>query len=394
MSFPKKWARSEWRFPVTVYLCARIAGSLAGAIGWGMIPDRMNEGAKGASSLFELLGFTIWDRADASWYLRLAREGYSAQGSDAAFMPMFPGLIRLLHEVTRLPYLYSGLLISNAALLLSLKWIHELTRLEFGDEATSRRATWYLALFPGAVFCLAPYTEPLFTMLALGALLAARQGRWWLAALAGCALGVTRNTGVAILAPLAIEGWRARAGLKNWLKLAVVPLGLLAWMGFWARVSGDPILFIHKQSDWGREQSMPWSTLGSATEQTLQYSGSYPGGLYLFEYLAVGLVFALGIDALQDRLRRLRSKASPIQTASLSWSLQSWLWCLLLPPLLAPYPGNALMSCLRFVSVIFPVFIWLAARAKNEAFDSGIRATFAALYGLAAALFVSNQYMF
>ena len=61
-----------------------------------------------------------------------------------------------------------------------------------------------VAFFPAALFFSAVYSESLFLLLSVGAVLAARQGRWaWAGALAALA-ALTRNSGVLLLVPLAL----------------------------------------------------------------------------------------------------------------------------------------------------------------------------------------------
>jgi Gpi18-like mannosyltransferase len=253
-----------------------------------------------------------------------------------------------------------------------------MVELELGTEVASR-CLWYLALFPGSLFFLAPYSESLFLLLAVGCLYAARTDHWWMAGFMGLLLGLTRNLGVLIAIPLLFEVFRQRRGL---VRVFLVPLGVLSWMAFWYFKSGDAFAFVRAQAQWERQARFPWMTVFDGVEQAWQFALTYPGGIYIFEALVVVLFVVLGFMGF----------------VLLAPSYSSFFWCMLLPSLVAPYPGRTLMSCIRFASVIFPGFIVLGRVAAvpriGPGMDQAVRAGLAGLYGLAVALFVSNQNMF
>src|SRR5918998_1475555 len=99
---------------------------------------------------------------------------------------------------------------------------------EHWDSGVARGAVLALALFPTAFFLNAAYTESLFLALSAGSLWAARVRRDLLlaCALAGLATA-TRNVGVFLLVPLALEWFRNR-DVYRWrgLYLAPAPSGL------------------------------------------------------------------------------------------------------------------------------------------------------------------------
>jgi hypothetical protein len=107
---------------------------------------------------------------------------------------------------------------------------------------------------------------------------------------------------------------------------------------------------------------------------------SFPGGGYVYEAIAVSGAIILGLLGLI--LRRI------------SLPLSAFLWLALIPPLMAPFEGRMLMSCTRFVAVLFPAFIVLGSLVKREATHQALQASFIAAYGIAVALYVSNQYMY
>src|SRR4051795_9005454 len=117
-------------------------------------------------------------RFDAAWYLAIANHGYEV-GGRAAFFPAFPGLVRIGGELIGSP-LVAGILISSGCGLGGLYFLHRLVTLDFGVER-ARPVVWLAAWFPGALVISAVYSESLFLLVSVGAIYAARLGRWPLA---------------------------------------------------------------------------------------------------------------------------------------------------------------------------------------------------------------------
>jgi hypothetical protein len=78
--------------------------------------------------------------------------------------------------------------------------------------------------------------ESLLLFFSAAALHFARKRRWWLASAASVLAALTKQTGVLLIIPLAMELWadasNARAGRRNalnWLALALAPLAVVGW---------------------------------------------------------------------------------------------------------------------------------------------------------------------
>src|SRR5690348_12901888 len=126
---------------------------------------------------------TSWD---GRWYRLVATHGYLAvpgRQNDTAFFPLYPLAMRVLGLVG-LPLNVGGLLLANAAFLVGLGAVYELTRSWVGEQ-DARRAVVYAALFPfGFVFSMV-YPEAIVLAAAAVAGVLALRGRWL-----GCALAV------------------------------------------------------------------------------------------------------------------------------------------------------------------------------------------------------------
>src|SRR3954447_10432795 len=201
-------------------------------------------------------------RWDSVWYLAIANDGYPADDPRrAAFFPLYPLLVRAADAVVGRAVI-AGALVSLACFTVAPVLLHRRTEIELGAPAASE-AVWALALFPGAVFFSAVYSEALYLALSIGCLYAARTGRWAWAGTAGALGAATRSTGVVLVVPLAIMwlarpgGGRRRARDAAWIGL--VPLGLAAFCGTLALGGGDALAPFHVQDIWYRHFAGPFA---------------------------------------------------------------------------------------------------------------------------------------
>ena len=394
--------RDGFLFCLKVFLGARVVLLLLGLIAVAVLPHVAPGGANvpGLSTLpgpVDVPGWpaqaitggwhnlaTMWERFDALWFLRIASGGYSSGDGSAAFFPLFPMVVRGLSWLIGGHPLAAGLIVSNAAALGATVALYELTRSEF-SVATARASVLFLTFFPTAFFLVAPYTESLFLLLALASMFAARRSKWWLAGLAGGLAALTRNLGVLLVVPLAIEAVHQAVERRPrrfdpralWALAPALGLGLYLW--FWQHVSGDWLAPIHQQASWQKELASPWWTLGEATRDAYRYIGIYAGGYHLLDWLIVVPVLIAAVVA----MARFRP------------SFAAYTWVLLLPPLFYVYAERPLMSFPRFALVAFPMY-WVFARwtegghARREIALAGS----GALLGLLFVLFVNWYYVF
>jgi hypothetical protein len=215
-----------------------------------------------------------WKRHDADWYLAIAQYGYT-RPEQTAFFPLYPLLIKLCSPFTFFNWPLAALLVSNLALLgafcaLALLAVHEQPNEPRASAATIRA----LIAYPLAFFFFAPYTESVFLLLAVLALLAARRGWWRAAPFAAFLAGLTRPVGIVLILPLLVEfgsqrGWWRRPwrippllgpnGLLAALPtLLAVPAAVAVYAGYCALRFGNPLEFGSVETFWGRSFEAPW----------------------------------------------------------------------------------------------------------------------------------------
>ena len=279
----------------------------------------------------------------------------------------------------------------------------------------ARLAVMVTAFAPMAFFFSAVYSEALYLALSVGVFLCARQGRWAWVAVLGALAAATRSAGVVLLLPAALlylygpredltpdfprsEGPRAKGrtfattaerrgpGLfgasfvshaaacwrmgrpryklrRDFLWLGLVPAGLGIYIVYLALGGGDALMPFHAQAVWSRHFAGPyvgvWDGAKAAFEGARQLfsvgrhvyfpaAGGSPDidaghNLMLLAFLLAAVPMIVGV------LRMLPLAYGAYVIAALAL------------PLSYPVASQPLMSLPRFLVVLFPLSIWLAA---------------------------------
>lgn len=382
--------RNGLRYCLWVFLGLRVGLSVVALAGVGLLPSIDNAvGPSGWPASEVIPGWhnlvTAWERFDALWFLRIATGGYVDGDGSAVFFPLFPLLIRGLSPFVGGHPLAAGFLVSHAAAFGSMVALYFLTAGEF-DERTARRTVLYLALFPTSFFLLAPYSESLFLLLVLVSLWAARRGRWWVAGLAGAGASATRNLGILLVVPLAVEAihqWRERrdrrALVVGLLWSAVAAGGAVAYLAYWQASAGDALAPIRQQENWQREGSFPLATLFRGTVEAFRFVGQYPGGYHLVDWL-VAVPAVLAVIWVTVRARPVFAAYAVISVAA---------------PLSYVFLPRPFMSVPRFLLVVFPIlWPWAVLGLKRRGVHEAVVAVSSGLLALLTVLFVNWYYVF
>ncbi len=308
-------------------------------------------------------------RWDSVWYMAISTGGYG-DGAREAFFPLYPLVVRIASVPLRSP-LVAGALASTALLAVALVLLHRLVALDF-DRRVARNAVLVTALFPMSFFFSAVYNESLFLSLSIGAIYAARSERWALAGALGALAAATRSAGVLLLVPLAIlylwDGGRVRGRSPRPLRadalwLGLVPLGLVAYCVYLKLGGGDALAPFHAQEVWFRTFAGPfagaWDGVVAGVQGVRQLLSGARDPVFFREAGGDPFVVAhhniellgwlvLTVVATIGALRRLPAAYGAYLLAALAL------------PLSYPVGPQPLMSLPRFVSVLFPLAIWLA----------------------------------
>ena len=334
-------------------------------------------------------------RWDSVWYLTIADSGYSGSSARAAFFPLYPLLIRTVGTVfggSHAALLVAAFLVSLAAFLAALVLLYRLTELELGRRL-ARPTLLLLSVFPAAVYFGAPYSESLFLLLAVGAFYAARTDHWaWAGTCAGLA-SATRSAGLLLLLPLVLIWWGTRPRRPAdaaWLALA--PLGIAAYAVWLGIAEGDALRFLDVQEAWSRHLAVPlagaWDGLVAAFDGVRQLASGSRTPVY-FEKAAGDPFRIAAINVMLFATLVFAVVACVGVFRRLPRAYGTWVAASLVLPLTFPVTPQPLMSLPRFVSVLFPVFMWLALVCEERRVTDLVVAGSAVGLGLFTAQYAS-----
>jgi len=246
------------------------------------------------------------------------------------FFPLYPGLIRVVSYA--MPPVAAALLISMAAFFFLLWGLYELLGREM-PEALAERTVWLIAVWPASFIFFAGYAESLLLALIVWSLVMAQRGWWRRAAALGVAATLTKAAGVVVFVPLLVMAIRRQ--ISAW-PIIVVPLGPLAFLGWLHETSHGSISSAY-QNYWHTSPAMPWQTAGAAL---IVFSRTHN------VLLAVNLV-ALVICCVLVLASRMKPEY-------LLYAAAVIILCLM------KMTDPPLQSMLRYVLIVFPVYVGLA----------------------------------
>lgn len=301
-------------------------------------------------------------RWDTFFYNQIAIQGYHWNPAvftyqNVVFFPLYPLLMRCGGALLGGHPMIAGFAISLAAFAAGLAMLYKLACLELGDDY-GWRVVVLVGSFPYALFFSAIYTESLFLLLSAGAFYAMRRGRPGWAAISGAAAGLTRPNGFWLALPLAtLALWPRRRGDETGqatrgarpaaLLAACAPIvGMLLFSAYLGVRFHDALAWVHGQAAWGMPLLGRWpapdpipiqSDLEVRTVEWIVYAGN----------IAAFITAAAAVLPLTRRI-------------GAAYGL--WIVLNIVPPLF----GHLFESMGRFVSVLFPMFFWLAVRIPRD----------------------------
>lgn len=358
-----------WLVTRVLYVLLTIAAFLFGSSGF----------ATPSSQVTPHLLVQAWNQWDARYfYARLALHAYP-HWYDVVFPPLYPLLTAAVTALTGHTHVVlAALIVSNLGTLGACVAVALLAQHELSDKRMSRQSVRVLLTYPLAFFLTAPYTEGLFITFAALALLSARRGWWYRAALCAWLATETRISGVALVLPLAVEygrqsvWWRSSSWRRAWWHqvqglahpwrhvlrsvlpavavLGAVPLALVIQMLIGQVAAHDPLEFIHGERGWGHVLMWPWQSVGVIAGGLLHAPvGSYDQARGLLDVIPI--VFCTGVTLLAA-WRRWIPGSFVLYTAALIMSC-----------ILAPITGihfDPAVSAGRYLLCALPITLLLA----------------------------------
>ena len=221
-----------------------------------------------------LSGFfpALWGKLmpwDAQHYIDIIENGYVATGDARLFIvffPFYPMVCRSLAFMTGIPAVAAAFAVSNAALVAAGAALYRLAELDGGGE-TGLRAMLLMMFCPVSYFYSITYSESVFLLATLLAVLFARRRQFVPAVLFGAIASSARLLGMATAIPIFWELLRrdreARFGADETpsarrlagraalcaLKTLPVGLGFAGYLGINYSLFGNPTQFMVFQSE-------------------------------------------------------------------------------------------------------------------------------------------------
>lgn len=333
-------------------------------------------------------------RWDAGWYLDIASRGYTWKATDAAtqqnvaFFPAFPAITWVVAKVfgnSLSAYVAGGLVVSHVAFLWALLYFYRLARVDLGSDDKAVWAVRLLAAYPFSLFHGAMYTESLFLLGCVGALVELRNNRPLRAAAWGLLVGLSRPNGFLLAVTLATFAGPSllRTGRALWTRhngalacVIVAPVaGMLAYSTYLAWLTGNPFQWSAQHAAWGRtfKGLAPFVDVAGmiAHEGVGRYVSTAPYDALNAAAVAVALVLVF-----------------PIWRAfGLAYAL--FVCVNVIPPLVK---GGSL-SMGRLSSTLFPLFLYLALKCSHRS-ALWLMFVFGAFQAFLAVLFYTWRPMF
>jgi hypothetical protein len=324
-------------------------------------------------------GFGLTDAVgawDGSYYVNIAAHGYptaiphTSHGPvplTAAFFPLYPVTIAVLHGATGFGTTFLGATISVLCGAAAALVFVRIARSYF-DDAVAARAGILFGVFPGSVVLSLVYAEGLLLLLSASCLLALRKRRWVGAATFGILATATRPIAIAlVLAALwvAFRDEHGRQRVSALITAAAIPLGAAMYLSY---------LWVHtgRLETWFRVERLGW-------DQHLDFGVGFGTILRHPHYVTdpVWMMYLIGFAVLVALLAPLARGAR-------------------LPGLLGAYVTGVVLQCLldsgvgprlRFLFTAFPLLLLPASAWSRRTFRFGVGASCVAL-ALVSALYV------
>jgi len=288
-----------------------------------------------------------WYRWDTARYLEIADFGYDFNFINTVWPPLYPFLIKLFSFIF-LPSILSALLVSNLFFVVGMFLTYILTKDLFNEEI-AKQTLFFIVIFPTSFYFVAGYSESIFLALTAGVFLLLRKKKWLWAGLLSTLATLTRVQGIILVVPIFIE--LAMDYLKNRnLKQFIFHLISIVYAPF---AYGLYSLYVY----YGLRVDWPWNMLSKYWSQHFGLPWEGVNGIInsLFikeEVLITPLimkVFNILLPVLTIYLLIQLRKKIP-----LSISVYSWLMIIMI--LMKIDQNNILVSTIRYLLVILPVY--------------------------------------
>jgi hypothetical protein len=301
--------------------------------------------------------------SDGPWYVGIAANGYHVEAlkgpfHDYVFFPLYPLLIRAAGVFTLGNLPLAAVAISNVAYAGALVVFERMSRPIVGARGALIAAA-FLTFAPGAVAFGMAYSDSVFLLLSLAAVVAAQRRSWAVMSVLFGLAALCRLPGVVLIVPLAMTmaAQQPRPTRQDFLWLASGPIALAGYLGFVVLMTGDAFAWLRAQSAWNN----PPDSYGPPGMPSI------PSSMLLFLLIGVTVFYLFQLVYL---------RTSRLPRAHVAYAIAS---------LLALAVSARIVSLPRYLAVLWP-FPWLLTSRRSTAFMK-------AALGLFVVAFVGFAYL-
>lgn len=331
---------------------------------------------------------------DGIHYLLIAKQNYSQW--EQAFFPLYPLFIHVVGFI--IPnYLISALFISNSSLIIGLMFFHKLLKMW---KIKTSWPLFFLLSFPTAFYFGMVYTESLFFMFFILSLYFLYKKNYWVAGLFAALSSATRLIGIFLIIPFFFHFFsNIRSLLKSYklsslgfILVLVSPfIGLVSYMGYLWKTTGDPLFFFNSQPIFGANRSTHLITLPQVYYRYIKIlltaTHDFQWYLSLLEISIFSLVFiVLILDFLKIKKHLSMASTNLRGLQRLSLNIFSFINIVL------PTATGTFSSIPRYALFSLSFFIFLG-ELKNTVLRSIIFAIFIALQIAILSLFIQGYFV-
>lgn len=322
-----------------------------------------------------------WLNFDGKNYLAIVEYGYEVNKQLAVFFPLYPLLIRVFSLNLIFNPILVGLLISAVSTLVAVIVLYKLIQIEYSENIATRSIA-LLLLFPTSFYLFAYYTEGIFLLFSVLFFWFIKKNNLFLASVFVFFATATRLVGLALIPPLIFEAYKIyKKENKIAWSVLISPLGFAFYAIFNYLKFGNPFLMITAQtsSRFGRAIDIlsPFHIFRDAVAKIFSGPLSSYDSPFVYPVIILELLFAV----LMLAILVLSFRKMPIKY---------WIY-MLFSTLIILFSG-ALLSDIRFMLLIFPMFIFLAKYLPSKVFIFWSLISFFLLI-FASSLFLRNYWI-
>jgi len=188
---------------------------------------------------------------DGEHYLAIAQNGYLPL--QYFFFPLYPFIVKTLSfNNAQTTLAATGLVISNLSFFIALTGIYKLVKLDY-KEHIAKLTVLLFVFFPTSFYFSAYYSESIFLMLVVWSIYLLRKDKLIFGAIIASLASAARVIGGVLLPVLIVEMIVQRK--RNFLAIIIAPLGVLTYMYYLLKQTGDPLIFLHQVTIFGQQRS-------------------------------------------------------------------------------------------------------------------------------------------